>query len=817
MTTVYGEIRVRPSSIDASVWKGFHPLEREFFDFMFRANLVCSRLYRRQTHRLVNPALDLLVYWRQACCQQNTSVQENSSDGKGRAPMSKAFLDWLSECAKDSDALRQLQSEIDCLLCYWFTDHGPWFRREQPKKKRTPGSLGFQQLTRSWAENACRVAFETDKGLERLFSHGCQTDTVTMAELLDFIFLDEPQRPLVTRGDIEQSAVGVYSADFQQEHFNQVPKDHLSVCGFFDLTPDTKQPRFRPLVQVCPVECQLLTHWLSQALAVVQRAKGCTIPGESSEMPLFDEHVAPSIECLIRYFTTGTEEDFRQHQRHWLRTTSRLQYTMGPLECYDDPMGRISMIAGELSLQLVPVDRIRQHFPAFEQFIPFRSDHRREGDQFSQVTINTSVNQILHAGGANGPPIAIAAYCLPNYDDIRAEVGSKQVIYTRAKDVPTPEERQLDRCLRSPVARALIQEFRQRFFLQPSTVEENDVEDLMVEFLDKMWDWQVVLHETIGHGSGRCHEHVITQYDLDRKLLPDGDLRKPGDICPLNKGISGDLGRWEYWVGSEYSNALEELRAEINALLLLIAHTDYLDKECQLFACDSSSSCQSSQVDPKLTQRGWYRSSSDDESWQWEFKRQAVLNMTSKALQRLASQQDGLPRDQVVGAHPQANCLILGWLLRCERVKLDSVKVSIDNIDDCASGNNGLGQEGESQEVQLDRWYVCVPENKVELQKIISSVTELCCSVNAIRGSGDGVAAKALFDDYLFRNPFFTLTQQRQIQADMKRVREVRCGKVRANTALFSIPESSIVRGGEEPNFIDQNITFLQQSYTKDA
>ena len=116
--------------------------------------------------------------------------------------------------------------------------------------------------------------------------------------------------------------------------------------------------------------------------------------------------------------------------------------------------------------------------------------------------------------GGSGPVLSMIAYCLPNYEDIRSEIGSKQIMYTFPQSSNTSRYFQI-----------YLSKSEREFF-------ETYSPDMKLESM--MGSLCTLLHETIGHGSGANIEGIT------------------------NEIKSEQVGEW--------TNGLEEMRAEILAL-----------------------------------------------------------------------------------------------------------------------------------------------------------------------------------------------------------------------------------------------------------
>ena len=130
-------------------------------------------------------------------------------------------------------------------------------------------------------------------------------------------------------------------------------------------------------------------------------------------------------------------------------------------------------------------------------------------------SINVSLNKILYGAGDYRTARWLAAYCLPNYGDIRAELGSKQVIYRN-----------------SDSRRFYNQELWDRFNTKTQAAFRLDY-DPEDKIYDDLWDLQVLLHETVGHGSGQFYKRVLTKEEV---LALRGGEKERADKERADKG-----------------------------------------------------------------------------------------------------------------------------------------------------------------------------------------------------------------------------------------------------------------------------------------
>ncbi|MCI0451551.1 MAG: dipeptidyl peptidase 3 [Candidatus Latescibacteria bacterium] len=186
-----------------------------------------------------------------------------------------------------------------------------------------------------------------------------------------------------------------------------------------------------------------------------------------------------AIRSLLEFYATGDERHFREHMIHWLQSGARVDYLNGFIESYLDPRGVIGQFEGNASFRAGggTLERIAENAPYFEAKMPWPDAYRRS-DVSRPVAL--MVNVVVETGDAG--PVSPAAYNLPNYNDIRRDHGSKNVILYNIENTRT-----------EGVEQAVVNEF----FLP----EYRDAVLSLSHPLTR--PLKVFLHEVIGHGSGR--------------------------------------------------------------------------------------------------------------------------------------------------------------------------------------------------------------------------------------------------------------------------------------------------------------------------
>lgn len=324
----------------------------------------------------------------------------------------------------------------------------------------------------------------------------------------------------------------------------------------------------------------------------------------------------------------------------------------------------------EITVRAIDTDHLGPMLLDMEQRLPVLPEHKRTLEQAAASHINVNFNKILYASGAYGPGAFIAAYCLPNYDDIRAECGSKQVIYLSNGSDKIGNQELMVR-LRTPRRKAFIEKYD----------SDNCIHD-------DIWNLHVLLHETIGHASGRL------------------GIRADGELVTANLYDSTMPDR----------SALEELRAEINALYMSVFEVETLQKE-GLY-------------------KGWLERLGID-----LLRENLIIEMVSTALSRYSGQPANFTR--VIGAHPRANVVIMNWLIKSGGIALEEICV----ID----GSTGYP----TFEFVVKDLAVCM-----------DAITRLCHLVQTIKSTANVKGVTELFDNYTI-SPV-TIEQGNKIRNAMK-------------------------------------------------
>lgn len=609
--------------------------ERIFAYYIFRAGLPGNRIAADQTHR---DALAIKKIY--------TAIFEHENELIALHDDKSSPLSTIN--------VQKFMQEIKTYLVYVWGNHSQYFAREHANEKRTPSRLGLATLTQ--------------ENLVMALSAVGQKDLADMVTTLEKSLFDHTYEPTVTvPNSIEQSAVNIYSRDFTEQDYQQLsPHDRDKINAYFytvledgkrvsKMTPYSADGKYGQ-------ELIVAAHWLKKAHQHAQQYPD-----------FFDEHVIKSLDLLITFIQTGDEEYFRQHSIEWLKSSSRIDYSFGFVETYHDPKSKRGQFQAEATIRTIDLATLNNILPLIEQQLPFPQEFKRSSLGTIAHTIpNASINTKIFGTGGLGPMLITAAYCLPNYEDIRAIYGSKQIIYPATKGLGA---------IINPGLAHKLSSLRD----EAEWLEENDPD---WNFSNDLWDIQCILHETLGHGSGQLATHTFKEGD---SLTICGQSYAVGDSIPVtNENIA------EFLHG--YEHTIEELRAEIIALYVSVAHLDELINAGFLTT--------------------WYKKIGRDALVKW-----LILAMSNTGLKRIIQQSDDAT--EISGDHARANCTIMNYLIAQNALALNKETINFDNKE-----------------------YTVLGLSLVNAQKATQAITHLMQEVQRIKSTGDGQGAQALIDTY---------------------------------------------------------------------
>ncbi|KAF2131631.1 dipeptidyl-peptidase III [Dothidotthia symphoricarpi CBS 119687] len=240
------------------------------------------------------------------------------------------------------------------------------------------------------------------------------------------------------------------------------------------------------------------------------------------------------MEEYTKSFRTGSLEAFKESQRAWIKDKGpQVESDIGFIETYRDPHG----IRGEWEgfVAMVNKERTRAFGKLVEtapQYIPLLPwDKAFEKDTFLSPDF-TSLEVLTFAG--SGIPAGIN---IPNYDDIRQNVGFKNVSLGNILSAKAPNE-------------------------QIPFIKDSDLATYQ-KYRDPAFEVQVGLHELLGHGCGKLlQETAPGVFNFDKENPP---------ISPItHRPITTWYKPGQTWgsVFGAFAASYEECRAECVAMAL---------------------------------------------------------------------------------------------------------------------------------------------------------------------------------------------------------------------------------------------------------
>ncbi len=629
---LFHEIAVQYKPDLHEAFNSLKPEERVLMYYLYRASLPGKRICADQAHRHALEIIDLFEY-----------IIERKQELKKKQHQVGFNVDTFHD-------------DVLTYLVYLWTNHSQYFLKEHVNEKRTPGRIGCAELTQQHLQDAMRVL-----GYDQSIDH-------LMASIFDATY--EPTQCIP--GDIKASAVNIYHPAFTQADYDALPADERSAVNVcFDL--QERGGKRNPVIRTYKIgdmydrELRVCAYWLQKA---------CDHARAHPE--LFDKHMGDSIAHLVTFIQTGDEELFKKHSIAWTHINNALDYVWGWIETYQDPADRRGMFEADITARAVNMDTLKAILPQLEQSLPFPDAYKREDFTVPSAIPNVSINIKLFSTGELGPLEITSAYCLPNYEELRSEYGAKQVMYQQTDGLGKLVNKEL---------------YRKLFYLSDESdwLAEYDPEDTLGK---DIWKVHVILHETLGHGSGRLATHRFKEGD---KMTIGNVTYQVGDEIPVtSQNITEFL---------TDGASLEELRAEIIALYTSIFNFDEL-AEAGLFG-------------------DW-----PERIGKTRLIEECIKDMAVTAHRRLLSQPKG--SNEIRGAHAQANTTIMNWLL------------------------DGGGLEEVKQTVQVDgQEYQVLGVRVSDINKAMSDITELAQLVQRIKSTGHGQELEKLLETYgkYVRNP----------------------------------------------------------------
>ncbi len=579
----YFEIATQYNDQLPKLWNDLKPEERIFAYYMYRASIPGNNILAGQTHRDATQIIDIFE-----------KIIKNK----------KTIID---NCSKLFDA-EQFIKQSEIYLVYLLANHGQYFLKEFENNKRTPENLNLFVLTQNNLILALEALGETDA-------------KNTISKLRDSIFNASVEPTLTVEGSIEKSATNMYGPGFTDADFEKLdPVQKTAINGYFEIeiVNGARVPKvsYYKIGDKFSQELEVAHYWLNKALEHVKKYPA-----------IFDINIQNSLDLMTKFLESGDEQDFKKFCIEWLKTKSKIDYNFGFVEVYEDPKQYRGSFEADVTIKAVDMEKLNNLFPVLEDKLPFPAEFKRQNLHASGAIPNASVNAKLFGSGGAGPVKFTAAYCLPNYDEIRSQYGSKQIMYQMGKGLGELINPELNKKLFNIKDNL---EWLNKY--DPENKLDHDLSDILT-----------TLHETIGHASGAPAEHIFIDGD---QLTISGKTYSVGDKIQVTSDNINEF------IGG-YMSGLEELRAEIIALYISIFCFDEL-AENNVF-------------------KDWPTKLTKD-----KITEKLILHMAEAGLYRLVSQADDAK--EISQAHARANTTILNYLLDHGGLELVEEKIDVNNL-----------------------------------------------------------------------------------------------------------------------------------------
>lgn len=656
------EILVKFNHEVVGLFNGLSDVEKAFVAMVYQASIPWYSFATDQIHRSSQDVIDIL--------HDIIKHQEVIKIAWGSGDLE------LEGVANIEDFIAQIRT----LLMYVFSNNGIYFIKEHADSKRTPARLGLSLITPNNLEAAlCCVPRDRCSVMTFIAQHEGMFIDSMWQDLLGFIFDATIEPTLTTDGSIANSAVNIYGpkgfsagdprnfTDDDYKQFLAMNARHNPLINYYSVDYNEETGN-RAIV------AQSFHERYKESLKISIGYLSMAMRLADDHREYFDEHMVACLGHLINFLKTGDESSYDLYSIVWLKSKSRVGIEMGWTEVYYDPMGNVGFPQAEVTIAdpEAGLDAIISMLPSMEEQLPLPPEFKRDVLGSSAAFPNAQVRRQVFGIGGLGPLSSTAAYCLPNKSEIRSQYGTRQVIYPPGKNI----QRQVNNDLTN-----------QLFFLpeRAAWLAEYDPE---ASILQKLWYVHVVLHETLGHGSGRVDKHTFVAED---DLTVNGVTYAVGDQIQITEKNSSHFLRG-------YGSALEEMRAEIIALYTSLVHLDQI-KACKLLG-------------------DWGDRLSDTQLQEW-----LIFDMANTALHRMIQQSDAAT--EITGAHALANCTITNYLVERGGIAYEVAPVDINGV-----------------------MHDVVGIKIVDLGLSIASVTELMQEVQRIKSTADGVAVERLINTF---------------------------------------------------------------------
>ncbi|KAH6842422.1 peptidase family M49-domain-containing protein [Chaetomium sp. MPI-CAGE-AT-0009] len=249
-----------------------------------------------------------------------------------------------------------------------------------------------------------------------------------------------------------------------------------------------------------------------------------------------------ALRAYIESFQTGSLDTYRESQRIWVRDKGpRVENIFGFVEPYRDPHGIRAEFEGLVAIadddETKLLARLVEHSAKFIQRLPWAAAENNGKGPFEKSLFEppdfSSIHTLAYCSSIIFPGIN-----LPNYNDIRQECGFKNVI----------------------IANRMAAESRAK---QYPFIDSSEAETFAKHKFPAYY-WWVVLHELLGHGTGKMMVETETgKYNFDINNPPINPLTGQPITCWYKPG--------QTWTGQfgDLATTVDECRAELVGAYLM--------------------------------------------------------------------------------------------------------------------------------------------------------------------------------------------------------------------------------------------------------
>ncbi len=474
----------------------------------------------------------ILAYYlyRAAIAGDNIMYQQNHRD----ALEIKELMEEIYTHSKDMN--EDLKEEVHDYLKYVWIHHGQYHHYNHvkfvPNKLTAEGLLEAAQLA---AKNGAAITKMPGESLQDKLNR------------LERSIFDQAFEPLQTN---QSESEDIIASSANNMYAPGVTGD--DIASLIDYWRNKLNVRFAKVGGVISPQVYKIGGVYSEELETISHFLKLALPySENAEQKA-------SIKSLLDFYSTGDEALFREYSIHWLKSSTDIDYLNGFIEQYIDPRGIIGNFEANVSFAADsgPVDRLAQNALYFERKMPWPDRYKR---QKINKPVAKIVNVLVETGDAG--PVSPAAYNLPNYNDIRRDFGSKNIILLN---------------IEQSRSRELMEKEVNEFYLP-------EYRKIIMKYgLTAVRPWEVYMHEVIGHGAGQpdpdlggdprnmlgrvyssleeCRSDLVALYHISDPKLPEIGAFDRGDQKEIVKAmyisyLQGWMSRYDRIEGDEVREA----------------------------------------------------------------------------------------------------------------------------------------------------------------------------------------------------------------------------------------------------------------------